>query len=134
MSELKNLEVKLRYLERTFTEIQKLRVSAENRIGSYVRNGYTDEKTANEMHHWVDDILMDTEKKIGKQIEEVVIQHPLWHEWFNRVRGVGKLLAGQLMGEINIEKTPHPSALWAYAGLATKRWCPICGYETMVEK
>jgi len=128
--DMKQIETELKLLERTFLDAQKKRISTRLRIQSYVRNGMMDETTAKKLHNWVDVVLQKNEEEIAKKIEETVEQHPLWHEWFVHVKGMGKLLAGQLMGEINIDNTPHASALWRYGGYHTMRRCTLCGFET----
>ena len=130
MQNLRSIEAELKLLSRRFQKMQQDRIAFEQAIQAYKRNGLMDEDSIRNLHGWIDATIYKVEKDIAKRIEERVEQHPLWHEWFKHVKGVGKLLAGQLMGEINIENTPHASALWAYAGLHTMRKCTMCGFTT----
>ena len=127
---VKDLEMRLKILERMYLDKQKDRVATQLRINSYANAGKLSEIEAKRMYSFSDATLKREEKEIAREIEKTVEQHPLWDEWFRHVKGMGKLLAGQLMGEINIDKTPHPSALWRYAGYHTMRRCTLCGFET----
>jgi len=127
---IEDIEMRLKILERMYLDKQKDRIATQLRIKSYVRAGRLSEMEAKRMYSFSDATLRREEEKIAKEIEEAVEQHPLWKEWFRHVKGMGKLLAGQLMGEINIDNTPHPSALWHYAGYHTMRRCTLCGFET----
>lgn len=60
------------------------------------------------------------ELKFDKTIEFLVKQHPLWKVYLQHVYGVGPVMAGVLLSEIDITQSPTASALRSYAGLDTR--------------
>lgn len=59
---------------------------------------------------------------LAESIHERVIldaleREPIWEMWLKDVRGVGPLMAGVLISEIDIHKARYPSSLWKLAGL-----------------
>jgi len=52
-----------------------------------------------------------------KAIMAALELEPIWTQWIVNVRGVGPLMAGVILSEIDITKCNSISALWAYCGL-----------------
>jgi len=61
------------------------------------------------------------ENQLNRQIKEVVEAHPLWRYWLVDVKGVGPIMTGVLLSEIDFNKARYPSSLWKYAGLDVKK-------------
>jgi hypothetical protein len=60
---------------------------------------------------------IEAEKVHEKAIADELSRTPLWTEWLCDVRGVGPLMAGVILSEIDITKCNSISALNKYAGL-----------------
>lgn len=60
---------------------------------------------------------MRAEESHIKLIETELKNYPIYTEWMKDVRGVGPLMAGVILSEIDIHKCNSISALWAYCGL-----------------
>jgi hypothetical protein len=58
------------------------------------------------------------EQHLEKEIATEVHKHALWKSYLCNVKGVGETIAAVIISEIEIEKAPHPSNLWSFAGLA----------------
>lgn len=57
------------------------------------------------------------EEKYKKWVEEQVIYEPIWTEWLSKVKGIGKLLAANLLYYYGYcEEFDTVSKLWAYSG------------------
>lgn len=52
-----------------------------------------------------------------KTIKSMLSGFVIWNEFLHGVPGVGPLMAGVIISEIDIHKAQYPSSLWAYAGL-----------------
>jgi len=61
--------------------------------------------------------LRNEEKQAEKFIAMQVKQHPIWEAFLKDIKGVGYLMAGVLISEIDITKAKYVSSIWAYAGL-----------------
>jgi len=104
----------LRHLIETYYDLQKLRVSVENRIRAYSGAGlmrYTD-------FDYMDLKLRELEKSVEKKIEKIIKVHPLWNMWFDRIKGIGPILAASIIAWCDIEKAKTVSSMWKYFGLA----------------
>lgn len=60
---------------------------------------------------------LDAEETQFERMKAVVAQDPLWGEFLEGVKGCGPAMAGVLMSEIDIARSPYPSSIWKYAGL-----------------
>ena len=58
-----------------------------------------------------------TEDIHTKAIKNLLEAEPIWNEWLGQVRGIGPLMGGVLLSEIDIHKAQYPSSLWKLAGL-----------------
>ena len=62
---------------------------------------------------------LDAESVHERAIASELINEPIWNEFLQGIRGVGPLMAGVIVSEIDISACNSISALWAYAGLDT---------------
>lgn len=60
---------------------------------------------------------LEAEALHEKLILSELDREPIWTDYLLGVRGVGPLMAGVILSEIDIEKCNSISALWAYCGL-----------------
>jgi len=61
--------------------------------------------------------LLESEKQVIKEITQIVNEHPLYISFLSSIKGIGPLMTGILLTEIDISKADTPAALWKYAGL-----------------
>jgi len=57
-------------------------------------------------------------KEVEGVIEAYAKQHPMWDAFFARIKGIGPLYAGIILGRVPAWKFPNPSALRKYTGWA----------------
>jgi len=62
-------------------------------------------------------MLEKSEEKLLKPVKRLVEEHPLWINFLSEVKGVGPLMAGVLLSELDIYKADYISSFWKYAGL-----------------
>ncbi len=60
---------------------------------------------------------LEAEIDIEKTIKEELKNIPLWNEWLLNVRGIGPIIAGTIISEIDIHKSNSISALYKYCGI-----------------
>jgi len=61
--------------------------------------------------------MLESEAQHEKSIMDELSREPIWTEFLLNVRGVGPLMAGVILSEIDIHKCNSISALWKYCGL-----------------
>lgn len=61
--------------------------------------------------------LLNSEMNQIKVLQELLKEYPVWTNFLKDIKGVGPLMAGVLLSEIDITKATYPSSLWKYAGL-----------------
>jgi len=61
--------------------------------------------------------MLTSEHNAQKEIKAIVDEEPLWASFFSSIKGVGPLMAGILLTEIDITKAATPAALWKYCGV-----------------
>lgn len=136
------LDWRLRQVERTFDDIQKLRVAVEARVKTTrftlcglnhlvpLKEGSRDAcpicnspnvKVVELQPH---PILLDVykgleglEKLLYKTLYDLVRRHPLWVGYLSMVKGVGPRIAAYLIVKLNPARFDTVSALWKYCGL-----------------
>ena len=59
-------------------------------------------------------------KFIEDAASECVEDHPVW-PWLKEVRGIGPILAAELLAPIDFSKARHCSSLWKFCGLAVNQ-------------
>lgn len=98
------------FTARLLQEVQKLRVAAQVRETHLAKREVVDITTGS-----VKKKLLLIEEELNEQIREFVRDHPAY-DWFSKIKGVGDLNIGKILGYIDIEKAPSVSSLWKYAG------------------
>lgn len=64
-------------------------------------------------------IQIDTMKTdIEKIVRKTTKQHPMWGAFFSKIKGVGELYAGFVLGKIPARKFPYPSKMYKFVGLS----------------
>jgi len=105
-------------LSRTYVAIQKQRIMATGRIGAHVRSERLKEAEAQILVEHLDKQIKGVEAGIKKDMQKALVGTPIYDEWFDKVKGIGPIIAGGLIGEIvDISKFEHISNLWSWAGL-----------------
>ncbi|RLI75950.1 hypothetical protein DRP04_13025 [Archaeoglobales archaeon] len=64
--------------------------------------------------------LMRLHKSIRRIMERKLREHPIYHEFFEKIPGAGPVVACFLLGMAPARKFPNISKLWKYVGLAPK--------------
>jgi len=90
--------------------IQKARVAAQVRQSHLAKKERTDTLT-----NLVLDKLAEVEEWLNDLLEGEVKKNPA-HSWFSKIKGIGPVNIGKVIGHIDIEKAVHVSNLWRYAG------------------
>lgn len=107
----------LRILVDTRTQMQRARIQFGNRSDAISRE--TDDSASQQSlvvqryHTAFDQLEEQLNSDIAKQVKAYDI-----YESLIKVKGIGPLLAGQLLALIPIDRTPGISNLWRFAGLA----------------
>jgi len=105
-------------LSRTHAAIQAQRIRTVLRIKAQVRSK---ELTSNEAEMLINNLdarLRDDEKSIKSDMAKALKSVPIWQQWFQHVHGLGPILSGGIIGEMNhVERFDHISNLWSWAGL-----------------
>ena len=128
--DVNDIEANLKAAERIHRVIQKWRISDDLYIHAKARSCSL---TPVQLSFQRDNILchlFEAERNIVGVMKQLVSLHPLWKTFLRHVIGIGPSISAQLIGEIDMSRTPHPSSLWAYAGLQTCRVCTSCGFST----
>jgi len=125
----------LKLTVRNFYMLQDLRIVTDNQAFGLGR----DTNATQEEIDWFMEVTgkrhAKTEKELGKDIEKIIVELPLWQQWLQYVWGIGPILTGGLVGEIKeIGRFDTISKLWSYAGQETiavvkdgnitRRWFP----------
>lgn len=58
------------------------------------------------------------ELEVTAMLRRAVHGHPAW-PWLEQVKGIGEVMAGRLLGGLEIERARRPSSFWRVCGLAT---------------
>ena len=104
-------------LSRTFYAIQKQRIEAGNRIAMNIRDAKLTEEEAELLNAHLSGELKDIEKNIEKDIASALKGMPIYRQWFQKVKGIGPVIAGGMIGEISdISRFDHMSNLWSWSG------------------
>jgi hypothetical protein len=69
--------------------------------------------------------MLESEAMHEKAIQEMLNHEPIWTEYLKDIRGVGPLMAGVILSEIDFEKCESISALWKYCGVDVNVWFEI---------
>lgn len=69
---------------------------------------------------WARDAFAEIEEQVAKQAKMILRGNPTY-EWLTSIRGVGELLAFQVMAYFPTKRFSSPGKMWAYAGLVPGR-------------
>jgi hypothetical protein len=101
-----------RFLVDTYYALQKFRIRANNQM-----RALRETEEPHDTVHFFFEQFYQLEKDIAKALDTYSAAHELGR-WAREIVGVGPVLAAGLLAHIPIERTPTPSALWKFAGLA----------------
>jgi len=100
------------FLVDSLLRIEHLRVATQVRSSHLKRSGRVCAETDRLLDQF--NALEDyATKRVGVLIED----HPAY-PWFSKVKGVGRENIAKVVGLVDIEKAPHVSSLWKFAGYA----------------
>lgn len=101
--------------------VQKIRIATGNRIKSFQRNNGDNPQVDNTGYIKVLSEYMDKfveiETRLDRSINQIGDDYPILLI-MSGVKGIGKVLAAQVVSLIDIHKADTVSALWRYAGYA----------------
>jgi hypothetical protein len=60
---------------------------------------------------------MAQELAVEKQLPAALQRFPIYTEWLSKVKGVGPIAAGWIIGELDIERATTVSKIWQFCGL-----------------
>jgi len=121
--DLNKLRKGLRNLVRAREDFQAMRKRMDNRIGKKADGTLQNinDREFDLMHidnfNSVSDAARQQEKEIEKMLRKTLKLFPVYNEFLKDVKGVGEVLAGWLISEIDIYKATAVSKIWQYAGL-----------------
>jgi hypothetical protein len=117
-------------------QIQKARIQFGNRVDAIMRgadNGYGKQfEIATKWALRFDELESELDRDIAKQVKHYAI-----YDHVSALRGIGPLLSAKLIAMIDIERSPHVSSLWRYAGYAVmngERERPVKGEKLHYNK
>ena len=117
-SKIHGIEPKLSELKKRityFNKVQKARLAIELSIKSFSR---IELEVPKEVKKELDN-LIKLENKYEKSINQFFKENPTdIYKWLISIKGIGNILAGKLLSEIDWNKTLKYSSLWKYAGFA----------------
>jgi len=61
--------------------------------------------------------LIASEAKMTHHLEKEVARQPIWTTFLKDIRGIGPLMSGVIISELDPYKARHVSSFWKYAGL-----------------
>lgn len=113
-------EIKLRAV-RQYWAWQDMRISVNSQLGAMVRQGLlTQEECDGCAKEWTAPFVA-AEKECAKKMVQWLESEPVYTQWLQHVRGVGKILAAQILAiSTPITDFPTVSAFWAYCGYHVK--------------
>lgn len=91
--------------------VEKLRVALQVR-SSHLKKQKRDDPETDDLL----DVVREVEEYVDRRVAKLLEEHPAY-PWFSRVKGIGKENIGKVVGMVDIEKAPHVSSLWKYAGM-----------------
>jgi len=91
--------------------VEKLRVGLQVRSSHLKRQNRSDPETEDLL-----EVVREVEDYVDRRVARLLEVHPAY-PWFSRVKGIGKENIGKVVGMVDIEKAPHVSSLWKYAGM-----------------
>ena len=110
----------LSFLADQFFFLQKRRIASELRLLQLEKQQRSDPVTQESYQ-----IFLEAEKRLQLVLERAVENYEVWNSWLSKVKGMGKLLAAEIIGGFEsgfrkgegIEHFRSVSQMWAFAGL-----------------
>lgn len=131
----KEEQIALRYKVNFLYDCQRLRIQSAGRTNNPKAKVILRESDKDFLKE-VTSNLLSVERKVEKEVSNIVSRQPIWEKFLLNVRGIGEKSAGVLISSIDIYKSNTPSALWLYAGLGVvpNVKCQKCGHESWHNK
>ncbi len=116
----------VRMLVRAREDFQDMRKRMDNRIGRKASGEAQDLANADErimdagdvsMFGGIADAAHSQEAAIEKDLKKVLKRFPIYTEWLSKVKGIGPIAAGWIVGEYDIHRADTVSKLWQFTGL-----------------
>ena len=114
---------KIRKLVRIKYDYQDMRIRTSNRLALKKDDSLQDKEEPviplAEIPELIDikDMSKELEAKIDKGIAKALKGDPVYEGFLKGVRGVGPVMAGVMLSEIDLEKATTASKIWQYSGL-----------------
>lgn len=117
-------QLALRLLVRAREDFQDMRKRMDNRIGRKADGSAQDLKEARmftiedlENFKYIADEAHRMEGVVEKMMKKHLVEIPVYNDWLSKVKGVGPISAGWILGEIDIEIATTVSKIWQFAGM-----------------
>lgn len=91
--------------------VEKLRIALQIRSTHLKNQDRSDKETEDLL-----EVIKEVEKYVDKRVGKLIKEHPAYH-WFSQIKGIGPENIGKVVGLVDIERAPHVSSLWKYAGM-----------------
>jgi hypothetical protein len=124
--QLKQDRQAIRMLVRAREDFQDMRKRMDNRLGRKADGELQDLANADGRALDADDALMfggvsdaahQQEAAIEKQLKKVLKRFPIYNEFLSKVKGIGTISAGWIVGEYDIHRATTVSKMWQFTGL-----------------
>jgi hypothetical protein len=106
-------------------QIQKSRIAFANRVQAIEDGRDEASSVVLSVLKKYEERFADLEEELNQDIKLMVKDIPIVQELVN-VKGISWILAGRLVGLIDIHRANSQSALWRYCGLGVLPWCNAC--------
>lgn len=106
-------------------QIQKSRIAFANRVQAIEEGRDEASSVVLSLLKKYEQRFRDLEDELNSDIMIIAKEIPIIQELVN-VKGISWILAGRLVGMIDISIPSTPSALWRYCGLGVLPWCEDC--------
>jgi hypothetical protein len=107
----------IKLLNRSYYDLQKLRIEQTNRVSRLVRDRLLTETEADDHYGVTTEFLEQAEKTMRRQFAQFVRDLPIWREWLLHIRGIAETLAAGLIAEIGCQ---HQA--FAVCSDGTEKW------------
>ena len=101
----------IRYMVGTYYQIQQFRKASAN-----INTAYTKLNRSTFLIEWVHDTQKEIEEQIKKMLKAYV-ENDQTGQWMLSQYGIGEVISAGLLAHIDIEKAPHVSNIYSFAGL-----------------
>lgn len=119
-------DFELTRLVMNYHKIQKSRVALSNRIDAFLSAELIVPIEMVESRKRFIELEEQAEKDIANYFKENPLEI---HDWMTSIKGISDILAGKIIGSINMDKTPGYSNLKSYSGYAPPEYYKKNGYN-----